>query len=144
MSDTLYVEARTVVAHITNHIVGSAAHDRNGAQSLGTKVVKDGSGLPCSTHDECVKAAKRVIGAAAAAELPCSGVYFPDMEPHPETPAAMATALTTCLTNGYDVWLSRKGKLTVGQKAAPKKATGKPKVPHTAAQSAALAAFLTA
>jgi hypothetical protein len=140
----VYVETRTLVAHITNHIQGSAAFERNGPQSLGTKVVKDGSGLPCDTHEACVKAAKRVIGAAAAAELPCSGVFFADMDPHPATPADMATALDVALKHGRDVWLSRKGKLTVGQKVAPKKAAGKPKVPHTAAQSEALAAFLKA
>jgi len=143
MTET-YVEARTLVAHITNHILGSASHERNGPQSLGTKVVKDGSGLPCSTHEECVKAAKRVIGAAAAAELPCSGVFCAGMDPHPTTPAEMVGALEVALAHGKDVWLSRKGKLTVGQKVAPKKAAGKPKVPHTSAQSAALAAFLKA
>ena len=142
---TFTLEGRLIMAHIVNHIAGSNAHKQHGAQSMGTKLVKSG-GLETDTQAECVSAVKRILQASITAKLPCSGVYFAELgKKQPKTVKAQAEALAEALEDGQDVWLSRRGGLTVGinstgQKAEAKNA--KPKVELTDEQDAALAAFL--
>ncbi len=141
------LEGRLIAAHIVNHQDGSKAAERHGSQSMSTKLVSK-DGLATDTQDECVLAAKRIISTSIAAKLPCSAIYFAELgDNQPETPEAIASALEAALEEGFDVWLSRRGKLTVGINTTGQKAQAKaaaPKVKQTKAQQEALAAFLKA
>ena len=143
------LDGRLVAAHITFHKNGSMMHKQYGEKSLTVKLAD--VGLPTDTHEDCVTAAKKIIAAAIAAKLPCSGIFFASLheaqEKTPKTGQEAAKALKEALELGQDVWLSKRGKLVVGTNTTGMKAKGQST--HTAptlsaAEDAALAAFLKA
>jgi len=141
---------RLIAAHIRNHSEGSKAFETYGSQSLTVKVVKAG-GLPTDTQEDCILAAKRAIAAAIKAKLPCSAIYFAHLSEagidQPTDANAVALQLEESIDEGYDVWLSKRGGLTVGtnttgqHKAKAKRSAG-PAL--SKAQNAAITAFLKA
>lgn len=127
---------------------GSLQYQLHGPTSITLKCAADG--LPADDRDDLIEAAKGGIEAAIASDLPFSGIFFANLadagEDQPSDAEDCAEALEQALEDGADVWLSKRGKLTVGvnKTGMSRKGGGttsrRPK--KTKKQSNAIAAFL--
>jgi len=135
------LDTRIVTAGVRHHNQGSKAFARHGKKSICLKVTR-GEGLPVSTPDECIAVAKKCLQAAITAKIPCSALFFKELDKQPTDVKSSVVALQKALDGGQTVWLSRRGALTVGVREQRKPKVAKVAVTNTKAEDEALAAFL--
>ena len=139
--------ARFIMPKVVNHQPGSMSHDTFGARSAGIKVVGEGSGLPADTQEECETALARCFDYAEKLKMGFSGVFFAflheENEAQPTDLANQRKAFAYAQKHGYDCWLSKRGKLTVGHnQTGMKRRKAQPTRALPKAEATALAAFL--
>ena len=152
-------ELRCLVASVCRHQgpdkgikgdKGSMQYQLHGSKSMTLKVVVGDVGFPFDDRDECIEAGKAGIEAAIAADLPFSGVFFAYLadarEDQPSDAGDCALAFEQGIEDNADVWVSKRGKLTIGvnKTGQTKKGggTSSRRPENTRGEDKAIAAFL--